>query len=204
MQYDAAESVIAFAHDWRKLTPDDQEWRHASARTQPVDHTRNVIVKECLSSDIDVLVWQDSDVGVPDPKDYGRLVTSLLDMPIDVGILGVPVIKQSSEGAPCMNFVMGSAHAKPDPREPFEVLAIGFGLVAVRAEVYRAMSPPFHRFEYDVQGNLAIGEDIGFCDRARSLGWRVMVEPRIDARHTFPRAHSVIDKTQDQWNALAR
>ena len=207
IEFDAGESVIEFADCWRTATPKDQHWfiPGNAARGQPVDAVRNIIAKRAIiDCKADVLVWQDSDVGLPNVLGYGNLVTSLLSMTSDVGILGVPVIKQEATGAPIVNFSMKDMPHKPNPAAPFEVAAIGFGLVAVRADVYMAMSHPWHRFEHDATGNLASGEDIGFCDRARTLGWSVWVEPRIDARHNFRRSHSLRDMNADQWNALTR
>jgi len=205
VEFDAAECVVEWADQWRKYAPPEHHWVQNSARGQPVDHVRNTLVRVALDTiKADVIVWQDSDVSLPDVRGYTQLVEALEAQPIDVAVLGVPVVQQEARGAPKMNVAMGTLAHQPDPTQPFEAMAIGFGFIAVRASAYQALEQPWHRFEYDSSGNLASGEDIGFCDRVRQLGWRVMVEPRIEARHNFRRSHSLRDVKADQWTALTR
>lgn len=202
IEYDAAESVIEFMDARASLTSD--EWSRASARGQPVDHVRNTIVEQALGElRAEVLVWQDSDIGIPDARDYVQIVHSLVTSPSSVGIVAAPVLQQGSRGAPTVNFSMGTLAHAPNTKAPFEVAGCGFGFVAVRAEVYEGMSRPWHRFEYGADGRLASGEDIGFCDRARALGWSILVDPTIEARHNFRRSHSLRGVDQELWNKFA-
>lgn len=91
----------------------------------------------------DVIVWNDSDCLV-EPEEYVRLVESLLAAPPDVGAIGYAFPMQSADRPrPNVGRAAGPVtFAAPGPVSLVEVDWIGFGVVATRAEVYRAMGEP--------------------------------------------------------------
>jgi hypothetical protein len=68
------------------------------------------------------------------------------------------------------------------PTEPFKCRAVATGFMLVRLDAVRDMPRPWFFFGEEEGGQL-IGEDIWFCDRARSYGLDVWCEPRIPVGH---------------------
>jgi len=57
-----------------------------------------------------------------------------------------------------------------------ECQAVGFGLVLIKAEVYRAMPKPWFENYLDPVKKQWVGEDVAFCDKARAAGFTVHVD----------------------------
>lgn len=214
---DVATGATWWPRHWR--------FRFIPGKGQPVDMIRNGLVKTALTdyghhethvrtgAPADVVLFQDSDVSVPHAPHYARLVDTLLESPHNVGVVGAPVLVQSVSGKPTVNVSMRGMGTKPSEREPFECAGIGFGLVAIRASVFAAMAFPWFKFEYvPVPAGAApdpqmvkmglqfarIGEDMGFTDRARRLGFRILCDPRVHATHQFRRAFA-LDGSSSTW-----
>jgi hypothetical protein len=70
-----------------------------------------------------------------------------------------------------------------------EVDWLGFGLILVRKGVFEAIGYPWFRswtFEFDENGerqSLIVGDDDGFCIRAKEAGFKIYVDPKIQSLH---------------------
>ena len=181
-------------------------WRlkRCLGRGQPASTIRNRLVRMALQGRppdgaligtgeaADVILFCDSDVHLTSPVAYLGLAATLRDAPPDVALVGAPCIQQESRGRELilnvnMNGIEGGRDAVSSQR-PFECAAIGFGCVAIRAEVFFALEEPWFTFgeARDAEGTM-IGEDVGFCDKLRRLGYRIVCDPRIEAVHAFRR-----------------
>lgn len=63
---------------------------------------------------------------------------------------------------------------------------VGFSGIMVRAEVFRRMEKPYFPVTYletsSRAGDIWVGEDYGFCDKARELGYRILVDAELSYR----------------------
>lgn len=79
-----------------------------------------------------------------------------------------------------------------------EVTQLGFGLVLIETKVFEAMPKPWFAIGYSKSGQY-VGEDVFFCSRARTAGFRVLVDQGLSREilHT-----GEMDYSHDHANAL--
>lgn len=146
----------------------------------------------------DVIVWNDADCCV-EPEDYVRLVETLLASPDDVGAIGYAAPMQSGFERPRPNIGRAAgpiSFRAPGPVALEEVDWIGFGIVATRASVYRAMDKfpeTMPSYFSHTSGKSGRGEDIGWCRDARALGFRIMVDVGVEIAHWYRAPHRLSD-----------
>jgi hypothetical protein len=66
------------------------------------------------------------------------------------------------------------------PKEIFKCYATGTGLMAVKMEVFEKIPRPWFFYQ---AGEMNIGEDVWFCERAREAGYDVWCDPTIAVGH---------------------
>lgn len=66
-----------------------------------------------------------------------------------------------------------------------EVASVGMGCMLVKTEVYASMPKPWFAIGYSASADCFIGEDIYFCRKARTLGYKVMIDHDLskEVRH---------------------
>lgn len=215
IEWGTFDSVIELLREWSVLDARTWKYKPVHVRAQPVSHARNVQVKYALeklpaadawpftAEPADVLVWQDGDVQTTG-GDVLELAQRLLEMPDEVGLLGVPVPKQAYGGKLHWNVIPGEFAAATSFFAPFRIERIGFGLVAVRASVFAALTKPYFTFEYDAGGTL-LGEDYGFCDAVRLAGFECWADPRFErVTHNFIRQTSLADVVEQAHEIRAQ
>lgn len=69
------------------------------------------------------------------------------------------------------------------PKELFKVAGLGTGLALIKMEVFDELEPPYFPIERDIEGNMILTEDIGFCEKARAKGFDVWIDPTINVSH---------------------
>ncbi len=72
------------------------------------------------------------------------------------------------------------------PAEPFEVAGCGFACVLISTDILRAVQ---ERYKTCFLPMAEWGEDLAFCKRARSLGYRIFADPCVRLGHI---GHDVI------------
>jgi hypothetical protein len=65
----------------------------------------------------------------------------------------------------------------------FESRGTGFGFVSCSYELLESMKYPWFVIENPSDGSTEVGEDIFFCKKAASLGYKIMVDPTIKVGH---------------------
>jgi hypothetical protein len=132
------------------------------------------------------IFWIDSDIEW-EAQDFLKL----LDSPLDI-ISGlyqthpdgtVAVNKSDFLGRPTkcnkVDFYMDDA--------PVEVGGVGFGFVAVKADVFENMKRPWFLIDRvrwdDLAFDVNVGEDYSWCNGAKRAGYRIMVDPLVRVKH---------------------
>lgn len=124
------------------------------------------------------MMWIDSDMGWT-PDQFLRLYESEKDI-----IGGVYL---SSSGGP--TYGLGSKMMNAISlsfTDPFRVLGVGFGLVAIKSGVFEDIAFPWFEIEtkIDDEGKRkTIGEDFVFCNKALAAGYETYVDPSIKLIH---------------------
>jgi hypothetical protein len=71
--------------------------------------------------------------------------------------------------------------------DPFEVLAVGFGFVAMKSGVFENIKRPWFLVEKikwpSVPFETNVGEDYSWCMRARNAGYKIWADPTITVLH---------------------
>ena len=197
------------------LTEDKYHYKPVFLRCQPIQYNRNLIARHALadqgepdagiftSRPADVLVWQDSDVE-PDGLAVLELVQLLTNCQNYIGAVGVPLPKQYAAGKLSFNVVLPDGVAGHPANKVFKVRRMGFGLIAIRAQVFRDIVYPWFSWDDQGEGKDPLGEDYGFCDRMVAAGYEILAWPRPDVTHNFTRKHGLETLVDQELSDLAR
>lgn len=159
-----------------------------------VDAARNQMATDALAQGFDELIWIDSDVAFR-PDDIDHLRSHNLPF-----VCGIYPKKSRREFA--ATFLPGTRSVRFGTGGGLtEIRYCGFGFVHTRKEVYRAVQeklrlptcnqqfgsllvPYFAPLVVnDGQGFWYLGEDYGFCERARQAGFQIMADTSIRLWH---------------------
>lgn len=157
--------------------------------------SRNELAKKAIQNESDYVMWLDSDMVFP-PDTMIRMLEIMDENDIDF-LTGLyfrrqppftPVIfdqlevHEDGQGVDHHNF-------ETIPEERIKVAGCGFGCVLMKTDVlfdvaskYGGMFSPF----------AGMGEDLAFCWRARSLGYDIWCDPKIECGHV---GYSVINRS---------
>lgn len=69
------------------------------------------------------------------------------------------------------------------PEKLFEVYGIGFGVALIDMKVFQEIKAPWFDFKTNETGQVAIGEDQWFCNKAREAGYKIYCDPTIPIGH---------------------
>jgi len=146
----------------------------------------------------DYLMWIDSDIGGFTWDHIQKLIDA--DKDIITGIVPIGPTERSAVGQygedeygqPVVQYfnlkVLDEQIKKGeiDANEPIEIGFCGYAFLLVKKGVFEAMEYPWFRYtpkEYAGRwGNM--GEDIGWCERARETGFKVWMHPGVKLTHT--------------------
>jgi len=141
----------------------------------------------------DYTMWIDSDI-IFTPEQFAQLLAHK-DKDIVGGIYlmeggaAYPVVKEWNIDYFQKNGVFEFLKVN-DPSiqngKPFEVAYTGFGFVLVKKGVFEKISYPWFPPEFFEFGNDIsdfCSEDVGFCRKATSAGFKVWIDPTIVLRH---------------------
>jgi GT2 family glycosyltransferase len=162
------------------------EVQHAFLSCSLIYKSRNDLSDMAVQSGADYMLWLDSDVVFPS--------TLMVDLMADMEkgydmISGIyhmrrppfkPVIwKTLKQG------LIPSENVNEDwddyPRdEVFEIAGCGFGCVMLRVSMLQTIVDKYHELFSPLPG---YGEDLSFCVRARSCGFKIHCDPRIQIGH---------------------
>jgi len=143
----------------------------------PIEEMRNNIVREALSIGCTHLVMPDID------QTYQvDTITRLLSHKKD--IVGCMVCRRYPPFDPLM--LRGRINSYQSVKEwadgeLVEVDATGTGCLCFNMDVFRKIPEPWFQFQRTEDG--VVGEDIGFCSKARAAGFQIFVDAGCPAGH---------------------
>lgn len=145
-----------------------------------IAENRNYLAVQAIKNDCDYLFMVDDDMIFP-PETLKVLVSRKKD------IIGLPynVKVQPKEGEDRTKrhnvtyFPEGDVVGAISETEPFEVMAIGSGVILIDVNVFKKLSQPFFGFDTYPTGMIKVGEDSWFCYKASDNGFKIWCEPTL-------------------------
>lgn len=133
-------------------------------------HLRQQIADEALEEHgATHLLWVDDDHSLP-----SHTVERLLSH--DKAVVGINASTRSHPIKPTARVALDELMYTTNESTGLEkAYAIGFGVILIRAEVFRALEKPYFKISGDAKGNW-IGEDAWFCAQVRAAGFDLWVD----------------------------
>jgi len=147
---------------------------------------RNKLVK--FSKEADYLLFLDSDMVMPPD-----LIERLLEH--DKNIVGALAFQRNYPHKPTLlKLVQEPADYMPDEikGELQETDATGCACLLIKTSVFNKIDHPWFDFSVYKQGQ-AVGEDIGFCQKAKEAGFKIYVDTELECGHITDRVIGKID-----------
>lgn len=153
---------------------------------------RNDLATQSIREDVDYVFWLDSDM-VFAPDTLVRMLKTVQENDLDI-LTGLyfrrvppfsPVLFDRLEIKP--NGVCSWSNFKEIPDHLFEVGGCGFGCVLMSPEVFMSVQSQHGNMFLPIGNN---GEDVAFCWRARTCGYKIYCDPSIICGHV---GHTIID-----------
>jgi hypothetical protein len=168
---------------WHVLNSGDEVQTKLSQGTLLVDQ-RNELVKEALEDGATHILWIDSDMRFP-----REVIKRLLAHDLDVVAANCSrrrhpaawIALQADDERGIYN-----VQTNEDSTGLEEVVAVGFGVMLVKADVYRNMEMPWHKLIWNTKDEKYVGEDMAWCHMARDKGYRIWIDHDLskEIRHT--------------------
>ena len=83
-----------------------------------------------------------------------------------------------------------------------EIAACGMGCALIKSEVFRRMQYPHYEYKPALNHNHTMSEDIDFCLKARSLGFKVYADPSILCDHVGQKTFRVGNQNLRRYREL--
>lgn len=64
-----------------------------------------------------------------------------------------------------------------------EVVFVATGCTLIKTDVFLKISKPYFPMEQDQDGNRILTQDVGLCEKAREVGYKIYVDPDIEVGH---------------------
>jgi len=147
-----------------------------------IDQVRNLIA-DWVVKGFDYLFSVDSDIAFP-PDTLKRLLAHDKDMVSGLYIQRKPgqhileVYEHNGKGG-----VANIPYEKIVGRGLIEIASCGFGCVLVKAEVMRSIPYPHFKYYSAIDHRNTISEDVDFCRKALSAGFKIWADTSILCRH---------------------
>lgn len=174
---------LAAAVGYHARTTDDNIMTKVCQGTLLVDQ-RNQLVQEALAEGATHILWIDSDMRFPK-----EVIQRLLERDLDI------VAANCSRRRHPASFIALQADDErgiynvqtlPESTGVEEVVAVGFGVMMVKAQVFRDMPQPWHKLIWNTKDEKFVGEDMAWCHGARDAGYKVHIDHDLskDIYHT--------------------
>ena len=163
---------LAAAVGWHVTTTGDQIITNVSRGTLLVDQ-RNELVEEALREDATHILWIDSDMRFPK-----EVIGDLLERDLDI------VAANCSRRRPPAAWIavdvnedgIYNVQTDEDSTGVQEVVAVGFGVMMIKAQVFRDMPKPWHKLIWNTKDEKFVGEDMAWCHGARDAGYKIHID----------------------------
>ena len=167
---------------------------HLSACKKPIDHARNLVVKEFLASGCDWLLMVDNDM-VP-PLNLFEMIDRAaghMDILVPKFFMLAPAFgprtsealtKHAQNPRLPLFLCWQTLNIRLDEREWTELAWAGTGVMFIRRRVFGPLGNcGWFKFVTDADGAWIFPEDFEFCRRAREAGFSVWGNQRFEADH---------------------
>ena len=159
---------------------------------QPVDANRNALVQQFLEDENNEwLLFIDDDMIPKFPLEElfksGKKIVGVLTVVMQNGIPG-PLIMKSYPGTeknPVLFEPMKEGDVKALPQEDrlIKVDGVGTGMLLIHRDVFKAIDPPWFKFQYTNDGLIELSEDYYFSEKAKKAGFELFVDPNCVCGH---------------------
>ena len=147
---------------------------------QPVEVARELCALNCIRDNVRYLLFLDDDVEVPQDT-VRRLLTTLKRNP-EAGAVGGVYYQKITPTEPVVYRRNGEGASWDwTPGDIFEVEGIGTGCLLIDCEVFKKIPRPW--FQWVEEGGVTLGEDIGFCNKLREAGYKVLCDSNVLCVH---------------------
>lgn len=159
-----------------KETPEFEWVPLLSINGYSISENRNWLAAQAVKNESDYLLMIDDDQIFP--ADTAKVLVSR-----DKDIIGVPYnvkeLPKEGEEKTRRNNVTYDPDIQNSETDPFEVLAVGAGVMLIKTDVFRKLSQPWFNIEQYENGMTKVGEDSWFCYKAASNGYKTFLEPTL-------------------------
>ncbi len=148
---------------------------------------RNYLAVQALRQECDYLLMVDDDMTFPEE-------TLEIMLSLNKEIVGVAsnsrvlplstTVSRMDENGVYIHPDTLTEEEKALPTEPFKAYGVGGGVLLIDSNVFKVIERPWFVFTPDpVTGQMLIGEDQYFCNRAKEKGYDIWCDPRIPIGH---------------------
>lgn len=144
-----------------------------------IAEARNYLAVQAVKNECDYLFMVDDDMVFP-PETLQVLLSrekDIIGLPFNVKVPRKEGDIRKLHNVTYAQEADGTIISKED--EPFEVIAIGTGLILIKTDVFKKLSQPFFDFSTYENGMVKVGEDSWFCYKATENGLKIWVEPTL-------------------------
>ncbi len=139
------------------------------------DVARNQILLMALKHDCDWVVMVDSDMTFP--KDGVQKLFETMDK-MEASIGAGLYFKGSKPHDPVAYDLIDTNYISvKDWSKPREIDACGMGFTVIKKELFGI------RFAFETRSGKIYGEDMVFCERAKSYGYKIVLDPSVKCGH---------------------
>ena len=131
---------------------------------------RNKIVVDALQRETDYVFMADTDMEFPDDT-LAKLLQANKD------IIGVTYNKRSLPITPIHNKTREMM-----PQHIFQTNVVPTGVILIKTDVFKQMDMPWFAVKW-LTGLEFTGPDVYFCQKARTMGFEVWLDPTIEVKH---------------------
>lgn len=146
-----------------------------------IAENRNYLAAQAIKNECDFLLMIDDDMIFP-PETLEVMVgrnKDIIGLPYNVKALPKPGSDERQRHN-VTYLPTNDPSEEPDMTEPFEVLAIGGGVMLVKTEVFKKLDQPHFGFDSYENGMTKVGEDSWFCYKATKNGYKIWCDPTLE------------------------
>jgi hypothetical protein len=159
---------------------------------QPIDANRNALVQQFLEDEHNEwLLFLDDDMIPKFPleelfKGHKKIVSALTCV-MQNGVPG-PLIMKSSPST-IKNPILFEPFKESDidkqdaSNRLIKVDGVGTGCLLIHRDVFKAIDPPWFRFQYTPDGLIELSEDYYFCEKVKKAGFELFIDPNCACGH---------------------
>lgn len=168
--------AVGFAHDLARLagfmgsTRPDVEVMLFTSRGTIIPQQRTELVKYALKAEATHILWLDSDMRFP-KEVMNRLLSH------NESVVGANYSTRRPPITPTAAHPNNEyEYTTPEANGLVEVTRMGMGCMLVDMTVYKTMTAPWFALGYVPSQNDFVGEDVFFCQKAKSFGFPILCD----------------------------